>query len=473
MDIMLSLFLLVIQAGAQLSSSSSVSPINGTSTNNDTNSNATSTNHTFSPHQNPNVFDLQIPDPSAIISNVGYSVPLIRHVWAGATNLDGTFNFSAVSGHLQFVANKYQAALDARKRNEESHPREARAVYDDNETEGFMKMAKSWRRQFSEGLGDQEGILWYGTISIGNPPQKFLIDFDTGSADLWVTSVNCKSSTCKKKHQFNPGKSSTCTRQRGSFTISYGDGSSTSGPIYTDTVSVGGVSGDKQTFSAVTSESTSFGGDVTDGIMGLAYSNIGEMYRPTLIETLKDQGRIQRSQFSFRLAQDETSELFIGGANSALYKGDVEFHPVQDRAFYNLSSLAHLNGNPLAYINAIIDTGTSIIVAPPSDATTFWDQVTGSAQYGNSGYYTFPCATNPTQSDLELKLNLPFVEWVVDTKYFNLGRVSMGSSRCVGALVGLDVGLGDASWILGDAFMQNTYTVFDQDYNLVGFADLA
>ncbi|KAH8914486.1 acid protease [Atractiella rhizophila] len=137
--------------------------------------------------------------------------------------------------------------------------------------------------------------------------------------------------------------------------------------------------------------------------------------------------------------------------------------------FATAYTLAHLNGNPLAYINAIIDTGTSIIVAPPSDATTFWDQVTGSAQYGNSGYYTFPCATNPT-------LGFTFddgKEWVVDTKYFNLGRVSMGSSRCVGALVGLDVGLGDASWILGDVFMQNTYTVFDQDYNLVGFADLA
>ncbi|KAI0743577.1 hypothetical protein C8Q80DRAFT_1272253 [Daedaleopsis nitida] len=43
---------------------------------------------------------------------------------------------------------------------------------------------------------------------------------------------------------------------------------------------------------------------------------------------------------------------------------------------------------------------------------------------------------------------------------------------CVGAIAGVDMGLGDNVWLLGDYFMKNVYSVFSIDKNAVGFAQL-
>lgn len=53
---------------------------------------------------------------------------------------------------------------------------------------------------------------------------------------------------------------------------------------------------------------------------------------------------------------------------------------------------------------------------------------------------------------------------------FSLGRVSSTSTRCVGSIVGQDLGI--QGWIVGDAFLKNVYTTFDLGNNRVGFSKL-
>uniref|UniRef100_A0A8C4LID4 Pepsin A n=1 Tax=Equus asinus TaxID=9793 RepID=A0A8C4LID4_EQUAS len=79
---------------------------------------------------------------------------------------------------------------------------------------------------------------YFGTISIGTPPQEFTVIFDTGSSNLWVPSIYCSSLACSDHNRFNPEDSSTYRATSESVSITYGTGSMT-GVLGYDTVRVG------------------------------------------------------------------------------------------------------------------------------------------------------------------------------------------------------------------------------------------
>ncbi|CUA68395.1 gastricsin [Rhizoctonia solani] len=331
---------------------------------------------------------------------------------------------------------------------------------------GFLK-SSIFERQNEPLESKANDTLWAGQIEIGTPPQPFVVDFDTGSSDLWVPSSACLAHGCSSKRTFDALKSSSSKQQEGEFKITYGDGSGVSGPVYADTVTVGGMSAKGQLFSPInqTNGMEDYG---TDGLMGLAFKSISHLKAPTFIDTLFSQRKISKPVFSMRLVSGSGSELYIGGTNPAKYKGDIAYVPLENQTYWVVNGSASANGQEGFNGNMIIDSGTTAILGPYNSVWNWWSKVPGSGSClprdcGAPGYFTFPCANAPSVS---FKFNGR--DFPVAAQDFKLGSLSRNSSICVGAIGILDTP--DNAWVVGDAFMKNVYTVFDASESRVGFA---
>jgi Eukaryotic aspartyl protease len=81
----------------------------------------------------------------------------------------------------------------------------------------------------SESIKDYANAQYYGSISIGAPPQSFEVIFDTGSSNLWVPKVGC--THCGNpffgtpKSKYDHVQSTSYKADGKDFEIMYGSGS--------------------------------------------------------------------------------------------------------------------------------------------------------------------------------------------------------------------------------------------------------
>ncbi|XP_015670095.1 embryonic pepsinogen-like [Protobothrops mucrosquamatus] len=302
---------------------------------------------------------------------------------------------------------------------------------------------------------------YYGTIYIGTPPQEFTVVFDTGSSNLWVPSVFCKSQACSKHQQFNPSLSSTFKSTQQSMSIAYGTGNM-EGILGYDTVKVSSYIDTNQPFGLSTVEpGTIFTYAQFDGILGLAYPTIAVDQATPVFDNLMQEGLVQQNLFSVYLSRKASgSVITFGGIDHSHYTGSINWIPVSQQTYWQISMDSVLvNGETIACnggCQAIVDTGTSLLAGPPSSINSILNAIGA-----NQGQSVINC------SNLS---NLPDVVFVINGINYPLKPSAYTQQMLPGyCSSGFQSSPGDL-WILGDVFIREYYSIFDRGNNRVGLA---
>uniref|UniRef100_A0A8C9NKT7 Embryonic pepsinogen-like n=1 Tax=Serinus canaria TaxID=9135 RepID=A0A8C9NKT7_SERCA len=311
-------------------------------------------------------------------------------------------------------------------------------------------------------------VEYYGTISIGTPPQNFSVVFDTGSSDLWVPLVSCPSLACQTHRVFDPSQSSSYKSTGLSLSVHYGTGEM-EGIVGSDTITVASLVDTNQLFGLSTAEPGRFFVHVQfDGILGLGYPNLAADGITPVFDNLVNQSLLQENLFSVYLSREAAGSVVIfGGIDESCFTGPIHWIPVSYQGYWQIS----MDSQEVACAGgcqAIIDTGTSLVAGPPSGIRSIQSALGArQGEYGEvRGLWSpwllpFPWEMGGHGPPGQCKKRFPTF-----AQFPSRAQMQHNEGSCMSSFQDTS---GDL-WILGDVFIRVYYSIFDRANNRVGLA---
>ena len=310
-------------------------------------------------------------------------------------------------------------------------------------------------------IKDYTDTQYVAEVTLGNPPQSFMLVPDTGSSNVWVYSSSCYfSAPCYLHSTFSHRKSSTFKKDGHKFELNYGSGG-VSGHWSKDEVDFAGLVATDFSFGEVTSASgIAFIMGHLDGILGLAYDTISVEGLPTFM----DAADVEDHSFSFLLGHtDESSVLVVPGVDEDLFQGDLYYHDVIEKKYWSLNMTSiTVDGEQIegaSGYKGVIDSGTSLIVG---DAKIL-DPII--AKIGDIDQTCKDLSGHP-----DITISFDGVDYTLTPDDYIVKVNSFLGTACVNGFMPANFGEGFDYLIIGDVFIRKFYTHFDQNLDKVGFA---
>ncbi|ULT86953.1 hypothetical protein L3Y34_006595 [Caenorhabditis briggsae] len=366
--------------------------------------------------------------------------------------------------------------------------------------------------QSSSPIIDYEDMAYMVPISLGTPPQNFVLFIDSGSSNLWVPDVTCaggkdatcgsyckstpydacltfcqeecctksvkvsaKADACQSKHRFNSSLSSSYVSDGQKFDMTYNTGE-VKGFFGVDTFCFTNTSVcvNGQQFGQATTIGEAFGKQPEDGIIGLGWPALAVNQQTPPMFNLLNQGKLDLPYFVVYLAEiGPTSQInggafTVGGLDTTNCDANVDWVPLTSRTFWQFKLSGVSSGSytqtPSSGWQAAADTAASFIGAPKSVVISL-AKVIGATYVPLTGAFFIDCDAVT-----------PDIVFTINGKTYNMPSssfvVSAGPGPCMFAFYELSAGGFYPSWMLGPPFMRAFCHVHDMQNGRLGLANI-
>jgi|EP00927_Polykrikos_kofoidii_P066081 cathepsin D len=337
-------------------------------------------------------------------------------------------------------------------------------------------------------------LQYFGDVTIGTPPQRFTVIFDTGSGHLMVPSVKCDSDACKHHKRFMSNESNTTMPigwadspltpaesedDRDTMVVNFAMGDAV-GQFQRDNICLGSGKAfcAQADFVQTLEESDNpFLNAEWDGIFGLgqAVSDAAE-FNVFGVLASNSTPSMHRPVFAVYLGKeiDDEAEITFGDIREARMASPLTWVPVYEEGYWQFQfSEFTVNGKPLnlcakygkRQCQAVLDTGSSLMMGPQDDLV----HILQALHFAND-----------TQMKCNDSQSFPTLGFVVANKTFEMqpddymdrsrNGNTMGVQQCWAHLMPVgDTGRGPI-FVLGMPFMRAFYTAYDVKAKKIGIA---